>query len=748
MFNNAGGTRGLAAVGSFPTGVGPRSILSADLNNDHFDDLILLDTGTRGVDEVSIYLNQGNGTFQGIVPQRYVVGVNTVAMTTGDFNNDGKLDIAVVNSGGAGLNNFTLSILLGDVNPLFNVLPPIIFGCPSRLNGIEVVCQPQDIKTGDFDSDSRPDIAISFSTRATNTQQATSGFVNAYAGRGDGTFDFGTQIIVGLGPRRIVAADVTGDSVPDVVVTAYTDSTVQVLRAKTPPKKNLGESCVVGRQCLSGKCVDGVCCDSGSCPTGQFCDILPNPGTCQQPAPPGTPCTDLDGTQCSTHDCVNGFCCTTISCPLGQYCNTGMCAPPASNGTQCNADEQCSSNHCTDGVCCGDASCAVNAACNIPGSEGVCTTRLPPGQPCTDSRQCCTSTTDITACDPSFCENNFCCERQCTDSETCAFPGSEGRCVPAPAKTPTPTKTPLPTLTPTPAGLGARCSFGANCLSGNCVDGVCCESASCGANESCSMPASPGHCVQKGGNGVSCSGNQDCTSGYCNASKQCDTPPTATPTLSPTPVPPGGSCGTTAQCQGGYLCNTFEGGVCCNLQQCPDGQTCRSTQVGQAGFCHQQDPTPTPVPTKNMLGDVCTNASQCNTDAQGCIDGVCCDSNPCTRPNRCDIFNFKGYCVPPLMIDDSCEKPADCETSFCNPVTLLCAPPPSPTATAIQDVPPTPTPPFKVSVSRSGGCTIGDGQNGHDGLALLAVLPFAFWLRRRAQSVLVRSIPLIRNRRK
>ncbi|HVM95924.1 MAG TPA: FG-GAP-like repeat-containing protein, partial [Candidatus Acidoferrales bacterium] len=349
VFTNDGGTRGLRNVGSFPTGNGPRSILSADLNGDHFDDVILLDTGARGTDEVSIYLNQGNGTFQGIVPQRFVVGVGAVAMTTGDFNGDGKLDIAVVNGSGAGVNNFTLSILLGDVNPIFSVLPPVIFGCPSQLNGIQVVCTPQDIKAADFDGDTRTDLAISFSTRATNTQQSTSGFVNAYSGRGNGSFDFGTQIIVGLGPRRIVAADVTGDGVPDVVVTAFTDSTVQVLRSRTPDRKDLGGSCVVGRQCISNACVDGVCCDTASCPSGQRCDVFPNPGTCKVPAPDGTECTENE--QCATQACTDGYCCTRLSCPAGQYCNTGMCAPPASNGTQCNANEQCSSGFCTDGVC-------------------------------------------------------------------------------------------------------------------------------------------------------------------------------------------------------------------------------------------------------------------------------------------------------------------------------------------------------------------------------------------------------------
>ncbi|MBI3785245.1 MAG: VCBS repeat-containing protein [Deltaproteobacteria bacterium] len=277
-----------------------RSIIVADINGDALDDLLLLDRQSDGRDEVSVLLNHGNGDFSGSGPG-FPTGHDAVAMTSGDFNNDGKLDLAVVTADST--NTIGIEILLGTENASFCARPPVTFGCPLRLNGIAVSCTPQDIVAADFDSDSHMDLAVSFSTRATETQQATPGFVNAYSGRGDGTFDFATQIIVGLGPRRMVAADVTGDAVPDVVVTAYTDSTVQVLRQKIGPKKWSGEPCVSGRQCFSGSCVDGICCDRQCLPTE----------SCALPGWEGR-CLYLGANDCTASGCPHGFSCGSAAC--------------------------------------------------------------------------------------------------------------------------------------------------------------------------------------------------------------------------------------------------------------------------------------------------------------------------------------------------------------------------------------------------------------------------------------------------
>jgi len=64
--------------------------LSADINNDGMPDLVM--THERG-NTVSLMLGNGDGTFK---PEKfYNVEYSPVSLTVSDFNNDGKLDLAV-----------------------------------------------------------------------------------------------------------------------------------------------------------------------------------------------------------------------------------------------------------------------------------------------------------------------------------------------------------------------------------------------------------------------------------------------------------------------------------------------------------------------------------------------------------------------------------------------------------------------------------------------------------------------------
>ena len=802
---NAGGNGGFNQGGDFQVGNRPKRVDVADFNGDGFDDIASLNTGTSAADDVSILLNTGTGatccSFG--FPSQFVVGINAVDMTVGDFNNDGAPDLLVLNAGqGTVANSLSVSVLLnvkacrtgpkqgatcsadadcgsgGTCKPTgrFNTAVPVALNCPTSIGGIPISCRAQNIAAADFNIDGFVDFVVSFETLAQASSTITPGLLSAFAGRGDGSFDFATQVSVGFRPEGLVAADFTGDGIPDIGVAEFGSRTVRIVAAIGPAPLPPGALCNVSAQCASHSCIDGVCCDvqpPRSCPTGQFCNIPGSVGECHAPLPNGELCTE--GQQCASQSCVDGFCCggnlpagtTTCPAPAGQsrFCNTGVCAPPSGQGTQCNDDQQCQSPFsCTDFTCCELSECPAGDLCNIPGNLGFCTAPGPQGNPCANSQQCQTGL---------FCVDDTCCVTDtgmasCQAGESCGLPDSLGLCqlIPTatPTLTPTPTSTPTttpsftltPTVTPTPQQNGATCASGTQCVSQACADGVCCNlppgSTQCpNVGESCKITGSFGTCAPQQNTGHECGGDADCLSANCDnstnpphcAATKTPTPtatkthtPTATFTSTPTPFASGSQCDSAVQCTS----ESCVDGFCCDL---PAGSTIcpNHPQSGQPQFCdiplHEGAcATPRPEPGLGTCdptnADACDPGWVCNPD-----NLVCCDSESCPDGERCDIFSSPGTCAPQLLPEDQCEKNTDCAA----PLICQLDPPPSnlshcraaptPLPTLIPTQAPTPTFGVQVSVSRGGGCSINHDADG-SGLWLLGGLPFLLWVRRYA----------------
>ena len=138
---------------------------------------------------MSVLLGHGDGTFLPAVA--YAQGAIPKSLVLGDFNDDGRLDLAVADSAGG------LEISLGHGDGTF--LSPVTYAVGNTLNAIAA---------GDLDADGQIDLVV------TNRD----GNVYAFLGNGDGTFEPAIASLVGVGPTFAQLGDVNADGNLDLVV--------------------------------------------------------------------------------------------------------------------------------------------------------------------------------------------------------------------------------------------------------------------------------------------------------------------------------------------------------------------------------------------------------------------------------------------------------------------------------------------------------------------------------------------------
>ena len=201
LLGNGDGTFTAAAPIELPAL--PYSIAVGDFNGDGKTDMAVASGG------VTVLLGNGDGTFT--VGSTPTIQVSPTCVQAGDFNGDGKLDVAAMGyPTTASSPSGRLAILTGNGDGTFTPSSNLTIPYATFIANYSMAA-------GDFDADGKLDLAVA--NDGVNT-------IAILTGNGDGTFVESTTLPIGISPRDLTVADFAGNGKAGLAVVNSNSTTI------------------------------------------------------------------------------------------------------------------------------------------------------------------------------------------------------------------------------------------------------------------------------------------------------------------------------------------------------------------------------------------------------------------------------------------------------------------------------------------------------------------------------------------
>jgi hypothetical protein len=231
----------------------PTSQVTGDFNGDGIPDLALICSSSSygGTYSITIFFGKGDGTFTA-GPTVSPAGVRSYpVLLAGDFNGDGKPDLALLSYDGSTTSYITTLLGKGDGT----------FGTPQTGTAYNQGVTGGDVISGsfieaDFNGDGKLDLAVV-------GDYVNTGGITILLGNGDGTFRPLPNLVPNLGFGVVATGDFNGDGIPDLIAFQYFGGGATVLLGKgdgtfsatatAPATGTFVRSSVVGDFNLDGK---------------------------------------------------------------------------------------------------------------------------------------------------------------------------------------------------------------------------------------------------------------------------------------------------------------------------------------------------------------------------------------------------------------------------------------------------------------------------------------------------------------